>query len=109
MSLLELLAAFQGGPSLTPEQVAVGPEGDFIVDVREPAEFRAGHIPGAKLIPLGQLAGRTGEIPRDRRVVCVCRSGRRSAAAVRLLRSLGVDAYNLHGGMRDWPGRVVWG
>jgi len=75
------------------------------IDVREPAEFNGalGHIRGAKLIPLGELKQRAGEISRDKPVVTVCRSGARSAQAVVMLQKEGFrDIANLHGGMLRW-------
>ncbi len=90
------------------------------VDVREDDEWSAGHISGARHIPLGELSGRLGELSKDRPIVAVCRSGSRSAAAVRGLRQLGFDAENLDGGVTAWakaglplidgagtPGRVI--
>ncbi len=75
----------------------------IIIDVREEAEFKDGHIPGAQLIPLGQLANRLGEVPRDETVVVVCRSGNRSAQAHRLLLDEGfTNVHNMKGGMLDW-------
>jgi glyoxylase-like metal-dependent hydrolase (beta-lactamase superfamily II)/rhodanese-related sulfurtransferase len=76
-----------------------------IVDVRQPDEFTGslGRIAGAKLIPLGEVAARAGELARDRPVVCVCRSGARSAQASVLLRKAGFgDVANLAGGMLRW-------
>jgi sulfur dioxygenase len=76
-----------------------------ILDVREPGEFSGplGHIPGAILIPLGQLQARAAELRKDRPVVAVCRSGSRSAQAVSILSQAGfVDAANLGGGMLRW-------
>ena len=76
-----------------------------IIDVREPAEFGGalGHISGAKLIPLGELAKRAGEVSRDKPVVTVCRSGARSAQAVALLQKAGLsEVANLAGGMLRW-------
>lgn len=76
-----------------------------IVDVREPSEFTGplGHIAGAKLIPLGDLQGRSGEIARDRPIVTVCRAGSRSAQAFNLLRQSGFqNVANLAGGMLRW-------
>ena len=76
-----------------------------IVDVREPHEFDGplGRIRGAKLIPLGALAARSGELARDRPVVAVCRSGARSAQASVLLQRVGFSAVaNLAGGMLRW-------
>lgn len=75
----------------------------FLLDVRTPAEFRAEHIPGAKLIPLQELPGRMGEVPKDRDVVVVCRSGSRSAVAASILTKAGFPrVYNLTGGMLAW-------
>ncbi len=76
-----------------------------IVDVREPQEFTdaLGHIPGARLLPLSQLALRADEIDRQRPVVAVCRSGARSAQATVLLGKAGFkQVANLAGGMLRW-------
>jgi len=74
-----------------------------IVDVREPDEWAAGHIPGAHHIPLGDLGRRMGELKADRPVITVCRSGRRSlTAAEALLKSGFTDAASLAGGMIAW-------
>ncbi|MFZ2361562.1 MAG: rhodanese-like domain-containing protein [Anaerolineae bacterium] len=73
-----------------------------LIDVREPDEFAAGHIPEATLIPLGQLSSRLSEIPKDKTVVAVCRSGNRSGQATELLRQAGFDAHNMQGGMISW-------
>ena len=76
-----------------------------ILDVREPEEFTGplGHIAGAVLIPLGQLAARAGELSKDRPIVAVCRSGGRSAKAIEVLRQAGFkDLANLPGGMTRW-------
>lgn len=76
-----------------------------VVDVREPEEFTGplGHIPGAHLIPLGQLAHHAGDIPRDKPVVTVCRAGGRSAQATVILDKAGVNnVASLGGGMLRW-------
>ena len=76
-----------------------------LIDVREPDEYNGslGRIRGAKLIPLGSLAARSGELARDRPVVAVCRSGARSAQASVLLQRAGFSAVaNLSGGMLRW-------
>jgi len=76
-----------------------------ILDVREPGEFEGplGHIRGAILIPLGELAERTAELARDRPIVSVCRAGSRSAQATVILREAGFgDVANLAGGMLRW-------
>lgn len=74
----------------------------FILDVRQPDEFRAGHIAGAKLIPLNELGRRIKELPTDKEILCVCASGSRSGAATRQLVSAGYKAINLRGGMTGW-------
>ena len=75
----------------------------FLLDVREPFEFAAARIPGTVNVPLGSLAARVDEAPRDRDVVVVCESGARSARATELLRAKGVArAVNLAGGTSRW-------
>jgi rhodanese-related sulfurtransferase len=76
----------------------------FILDVRQPDEFRAGHIAGAKLIPLNELPRRLDELPKDKDILCVCRSGSRSGAATGQLARAGYNALNLRGGMIGWQG-----
>ena len=76
-----------------------------VVDVREPAEFTGvlGHIPGARLMPLGQLAAQAAALDRGRPVVTVCRSGARSAQAAQQLSKAGWPMVaNLAGGMLRW-------
>ena len=76
-----------------------------ILDVREPDEFTGplGHIAGAILIPLGELAARAGELARDLPIVAVCRAGSRSAQAINILKQAGFTATaNLAGGMLRW-------
>ena len=76
--------------------------GAVLLDVREPEEWAAGHAPQATHLPLGELVARLAEVPRDRPVVCICRSGNRSARATQFLRAEGIDATNMVGGMRAW-------
>jgi len=73
-----------------------------LLDVREDDEWRAGHIPGAQHIPLGQLRSRLDELPKDAPILAVCRSGSRSASATRGLRTLGYTVENLDGGVTAW-------
>jgi rhodanese-related sulfurtransferase len=73
-----------------------------VVDVREPYEYEAGRIPGVLHIELEHLAGRSGEIDKDRPVVFQCRMGRRSALATQAFLASGYDAYNLAGGIQAW-------
>ena len=74
----------------------------FLLDVRQPAEFRLGHIAGVKLIPLGELDRRIKEVPRDREIVCICASGHRSVPAVQQLQAAGYTASSLQNGMIAW-------
>ena len=74
----------------------------FLLDVREKSETREGYISGAKLIPLGQLNGRMKELPKDREIICVCRSGHRSKSAAKQLIAAGYSASNMRGGMLAW-------
>ena len=81
-----------------------------ILDVREPQEFGEplGHIHGARLLPLSELAARANQLPRDRPIVAVCRSGARSAQAVVMLQRAGFEALaNLAGGMLRWHGESL--
>jgi rhodanese-related sulfurtransferase len=78
-------------------------QGAFILDVREPDEWAAGHIPGATLIPLGELASRLSELPQDQQIVVVCRSGNRSATGRDILLDAGFQQVtSMGGGMNSW-------
>jgi rhodanese-related sulfurtransferase len=72
------------------------------VDVREPYEYEAGHVRGSLHVPIGQIAARWEEIPRDRDVVVVCQVGQRSALVTDFLRERGIAAHNLEGGLEAW-------
>ncbi len=78
------------------------PTPPFLLDVREPYEYAAGHIDGARLLPLGELGRRLKELPQDREILVICRSGNRSGAATRQLVQAGYRAVNLSGGMIGW-------
>jgi rhodanese-related sulfurtransferase len=78
------------------------PEGALLLDVREPAEFEAGAIPGAKLLPLGSLRGRLAELPADREILAYCAVGIRGYLAERILKQNGFRAMNLSGGYTTW-------
>ncbi len=74
-----------------------------LIDVREPFEYSAGYISGAKLIPLGQVPARVDEIPRDKTVIVTCRSGNRSGQAANYLRQQGfTNVHNMAGGVIAW-------
>jgi rhodanese-related sulfurtransferase len=78
------------------------PEGLVVIDVREPVEWRHGHIDGARHIPLREVPQRLAEVPTDHQVLVVCKVGSRSARATGFLVQNGIDAVNLDGGMLDW-------
>jgi rhodanese-related sulfurtransferase len=76
-----------------------------VVDVREPDEWRSGHIPHARHIPLGQLQAHIPELLAEPELIFVCRSGNRSASATRALIKAGhPNALNMTGGMVAWKG-----
>jgi phage shock protein E len=78
-------------------------QGAFILDVREPDEWTQVHIPGATLIPLGSLSTRLNEVPKDREVVVVCRSGNRSKQGRDILLNAGFTrATSMEGGVNQW-------
>ena len=80
----------------------------ILIDVRTPAEYRDGHIPGVANIPLDELEKRVSEVPKDKKVVLICRTGNRSAQGTKLLRSKGFDnVFNSTGGMSTWKGPVT--
>ena len=83
----------------------------FIVDVRSPEEFAAGHVDGAVNIPLDALAARAPELPRDALVVTVCaKGGGRSVQAADQLRARGfTSARSLCGGTEAWLKRAAQG
>jgi rhodanese-related sulfurtransferase len=78
------------------------PADAWLLDVREPYEWAAGHAPGAVHIPMGELVARLDEIPGDQDVVVVCKVGGRSAQVVDYLVQIGRSAVNLDGGMHAW-------
>lgn len=82
-----------------------------LVDVREPGEYAEGHVPGATLIPMGQLSDRMHEITKDSPVYVICASGNRSRAMTDLLRASGYDAASVAGGTGAWArsGRPIEG
>lgn len=75
----------------------------LILDVREDWEFAQGHVPGAVLIPLGDLEYRAGELAKDSKLYVICRSGNRSQQASEILIKKGFkDVHNVQGGMLAW-------
>ena len=77
------------------------------IDVRTPAEYSEGHVPGALLIPLNQLETRLNEIPRDKIVLFICQSGYRSHRANLIAQeNLFDNTYMVEGGMIDWQDEI---
>jgi rhodanese-related sulfurtransferase len=74
----------------------------LVVDVRQPDEFRQGHIAGAKLIPVNELYRRMGDLPKGREIICICDSGSRSGSASKILAKEGFTVFNVKGGMIAW-------
>jgi sulfur-carrier protein adenylyltransferase/sulfurtransferase len=112
---MDAAAVFQSIPSLSADAVkdllsAKGPGACNLIDVRQPGEYEQGHIPGAHLIPLGEVAARVNEIDRTRPTVLYCRSGNRSRAAAAVLLDAGFsDALSMDGGIQAWKGLVAGG
>lgn len=86
-------------------------KGEFLLlDVRQSEEYEASHIPGAMLMPLGELEARQGELDRNKKIIAYCRSGRRSMAAAIALCGLGFKgAQHLDGGILDWSYETITG
>jgi len=106
MSLLDRL--LRRDPSALPASVGVPralellEAGAVLVDVRENAEWKAGHAPQARHIPLGRLPQEARRLPQDTPVVVMCASGSRSRVAAGQLRSMGHQATSLSGGLAAW-------
>jgi len=100
---------------VTPDEVRSVLDGDekgefLLLDVRQPEEYEASHIPGAMLIPLGELEARQGELDRGKKVITYCRSGHRSMAAAVVLCGLGFkNLYSLDGGILNWSYGIIGG
>jgi rhodanese-related sulfurtransferase len=96
------LFAKRYGKVTAAEAAALADAGAILLDVREPHEWQAGHAPKARHIPLAQLTRRVDELPANRPIVTVCRSGSRSARAAAMLGNTGREVSNLAGGMHAW-------
>lgn len=84
-------------------------DGAMVIDVREPHEYLAGHVPGAELVPMGQLPARAAGLPRGVPLYVICASGNRSLRAAQALVMSGLDAVSVAGGTSAWirSGRPV--
>jgi rhodanese-related sulfurtransferase len=84
------------------EGAALVAEGALLLDVREDDEWAAGHAPAAEHMPMSRIQRDYERLPADRRIVCICHVGARSAIVAEALRNAGWDAVNLAGGMNAW-------
>ncbi|QVY60313.1 rhodanese-like domain-containing protein [Cytobacillus gottheilii] len=93
--------------TLTEEEFREGYRKAQLIDVREPNEYEAGHILGARNIPLSQLKTRLQELRPDKPVYLYCQSGMRSGRAAQLLNRKGYkNLSHLQGGFKKWSGKV---
>lgn len=112
IALLVVLFNNQGAAATTtslPREISVEEavvkrdEGAFILDVRQPEEWNEFHVPDSTLIPLGELASRVDELPRDQEIVIVCRSGNRSGQGRDILLDAGfTQVTSMAGGLTQW-------
>ncbi len=85
-------------------------KGTRVIDVREPSEYRAGHVPGGELIPLATVASAASSWDKSEPIVILCRSGNRSMQAANTLKGQGFETvYNVTNGMNGWTGDVLQG
>jgi len=90
-------------PEIGVEELAGRANGAMVLDVREPREYAAGHVPGAVNLPQAELASRLGELPRDRALLLVCQAGARSLRAAQFLAQVGFTRVtNVRGGTGAW-------
>jgi len=99
----------QATPEIPLETYAAERDSGMTIDVRERAEYAQVHVPGAVLVPMGQLASRLDELDRSARIHVICASGNRSKAMTDLLVAAGFDAVSVSGGTQAWlmSGRAV--
>ena len=95
---------FQRTETLSPTDAAAAAKLGTVqlVDVRNPSELAEQRVEGAMHLPLDQLSARLGELPRDRRIAFLCKSGQRSGAAAKTASKAGLDAVNVEGGLIAW-------
>lgn len=95
--------ATNGYATITVEELKTAIDGGaYVLDVRTPAEFAEGHIAEAVNLPLNQVKARIDEVPNNKTVYVICRSGNRSAQASEILNKAGKNVKNVAGGMKDW-------
>ena len=104
---MDLLKSLFGAPlpTVTPHEAQAklnGKPAPFLLDVRQPEEFRHERVAGAKLIPLNELPRRMNELPQGREILVICHSSARSSSATRQLIAAGYNAVNVRGGLIGW-------
>ncbi len=77
-------------------------DGAVTIDVREPGEYLAGHVPGVRLVPVSEVTARAAELPRTAPVYVICQNGNRSLVVADQLARLGLDARSVAGGQAAW-------
>lgn len=88
-------------------RLASGDTNTVFIDVREPDEYAAGHVPGIKNLPLSVLSEDTADFSKDAEIIIICRSGNRSMQAAEKLQGYGFSKLvNVQGGMNDWNGEI---
>lgn len=96
-----MFAFFKRIPSISTKALQEKlPQKPLVLDVREPSEFRSGHIIGAKNVPVGKI----GTYQTDKPVYVICQSGMRSKRAAKQLQAKGINVTNVSGGMSSWAG-----
>lgn len=92
------------------EIIDANPDEVTLLDVRQPAEYEEAHLPGALLIPMGDLDDRLDELDRDKPVVVYCAIGGRSRVAAQLMSGKGfTNLYNMSGGIHGWESEIAIG
>lgn len=94
---------FNNVEDVTPEEVLKSAKELVLIDVREVSEFNGGHVPGSDLIVLSTIEKHIQELPKDKSIVFICRSGSRSAHAAAFAKASGfTHVYNMIGGILLW-------
>ncbi|WP_409301635.1 rhodanese-like domain-containing protein [Peribacillus sp. SCS-155] len=106
-SLFNFISQRRAVKTLTQEEFIQGYRKAQLIDVREANEYEAGHILGARNIPLTQMKTRLKELRQDKPVYLYCQSGLRSGRAAQMLKRKGYnDLYHLKGGFKQWQGKI---